>query len=123
MPAPDKPVAELTQDQRARLEEFIEEEEGSLNRYRGWLAVFLTAVAVGVSALHLYGAYGIVGTDLLRELHVGMILFLCFMLFPIHQRFRNRLQWWDVVADWVGIGLIVIALLVHLARVRATAPA
>lgn len=33
MPEQDKPVAALTEDQRARLEEFIEEEEGSLNRY------------------------------------------------------------------------------------------
>ena len=106
MPAPDKPVAELTQDQRARLEEFIEEEEGSLNRYGGWLAMFLTAVAVGVSAFHLYSAYGIVRTDLLRELHVGMVLFLCFMLFPIHQRFRNRLQWWDVVLALLAVASI-----------------
>jgi TRAP transporter 4TM/12TM fusion protein len=88
---------ELSAAQSARLEEFIVEEEGSLNRYRGWLATFLTAVAVGVSAFHLYAAYGIVRTDLLRELHVGMILFLCFMLFPTHRRFRNRLMWWDVL--------------------------
>ena len=30
--------------------------------------MFLTAVAVGVSAFHLYCAYEIVRTDLLREL-------------------------------------------------------
>ncbi len=107
MAAPDKPVAALTEDQRARLEEFIEEEEGSINRYRGWLATFLTAVAVGVSAFHLYAAYGIVRTDLLRELHVGMILFLCFMLFPIHPRFRNRLQWWDVVLALLSVATVV----------------
>ena len=108
MPEADKnePVAALTEDQRARLEEFIEEEEGRLNRYGGWLAKFLTAAAVGVSAFHLYAAYGIVRTDLLRELHVGMILFLCFMLFPIHPRFRNRLQWWDVVLALVSIATI-----------------
>ena len=107
MPEDDKPVAALTEDQRARLEEFIEEEEGSLNRYRGWLARFLTAVAVGVSAFHLYAAYGIVRTDLLRELHVGMILFLCFMLFPVHPRFRNRLQWWDVLLALLSVATVV----------------
>ncbi|HUP96389.1 MAG TPA: hypothetical protein VM073_00525, partial [Usitatibacter sp.] len=102
----EKPLAALSEDQRARLEEFIEEEEGSLNRYRGWLATFLTAVAVGVSAFHLYSAYGIVRTDLLRELHVGMVLFLCFMLFPTHRRWRNRLQWWDVVLAIVSVVVI-----------------
>jgi TRAP transporter 4TM/12TM fusion protein len=102
-----KPVAELSEDQRARLEEFIEEEEGSLNRYRGWLGSFLTLFAVGVSAFHLYAAYGIVRTDLLRELHVGMVLFLCFMLFPTHKRWRNRLKWWDVALALVAVAAVV----------------
>jgi TRAP transporter 4TM/12TM fusion protein len=90
------PAAALSEEQRARLEHFIEEEEGSFNRYRGWLAAFLTAVAVASSVFHLYAAYGIIRTDLLRELHVGIVLFLCFMLFPMAKRWRNRLKWWDV---------------------------
>jgi len=101
-----QPVADLTADQRARLEELIEEDEGALNRYRGWLRPFLTAVAVAVSAFHLYAAYGIVRTDLLRELHVGMILFLVFMLFPIARRFRHRLMWWDVILALLAVGSV-----------------
>jgi TRAP transporter 4TM/12TM fusion protein len=100
------PAAELSADQRARLEELIEEEEGSLNRYRGWLGPFLTAIAVAVSAFHLYAAYGIVRTDLLRELHVGMILFLLFMLFPVAKRFRHRLMWWDVILAGLAVASI-----------------
>jgi TRAP transporter 4TM/12TM fusion protein len=101
-----QPVADLTADQRARLEELIEEDEGALNRYRGWLRPFLTAVAVGVSAFHLYAAYGIVRTDLLRELHVGMVLFLVFMLFPTARRFRHRLMWWDVILALLAVGSV-----------------
>jgi TRAP transporter 4TM/12TM fusion protein len=110
MPEEEKTAASLTAEQRARIERFVEEEEGSLNHYRGRLATFLTAVAVGVSAFHLYAAYGIVRTDLLREVHVGMILFLCFMLFPAAPRFRHRLQWWDVVLALVSV--VVIAYMV-----------
>src|SRR4051812_38642422 len=99
-------AAELSADQRARLEELIEEEEGSLNRYRAWLGPFLTAIAVAVSAFHLYAAYGIVRTDLLRELHVGMILFLLFMLFPVAKRFRHRLMWWDVILAGLAVASI-----------------
>ncbi len=33
----------LTEEVRHKVEEFIEEEEGSFNRYKGWLAAFLTA--------------------------------------------------------------------------------
>jgi TRAP transporter 4TM/12TM fusion protein len=100
-------AAELSEAQRARLEEFIEEEEGSFNRYRGWLALFLTAVAVASSAFHLYAAYGIVRTDLLREVHVGIVLFLCYMLFPTAKRFRHRLQWWDAALALVSVATIV----------------
>jgi hypothetical protein len=68
-----EPVAggDLSQEQLAKVEEFIEEEEGSFNKYRGWLATFLSAVAVACSAFHLYAAYSIVRTDLLREIHVA----------------------------------------------------
>jgi TRAP-type uncharacterized transport system fused permease subunit len=73
----------LSEEQLKKVEEFIEEEEGSFNRYKGWLVTFLTAVAVASSAFHLYAAKEIVRTDLLREIHVGIVLFLSFMMFPI----------------------------------------
>src|SRR3954469_21605833 len=101
----DEPAV-LDEDQRAKLEEFIEEEEGHLNRYKGWLAGFLTAVAVASSAFHLYAAYGIVQTDLLREIHVGIVLFLSFMMFPIARRFRHRLMWWDVAFALIAVACI-----------------
>ena len=98
--------ADLSEDQQRKVEEFIEEEEGSFNRYKGWLATFLVAVAVASSAFHLYAAKEIVRTDLLREIHVAIILFLCFMLFPVAKRFRHRLMWWDVVFALVSIASI-----------------
>lgn len=103
-PTENAPATALSEDQRARLEEFIEEEEGAFNRYKGWLAVFLTAVAVGTSLFHLYAAYGIIRTDLLRGAHVGLVLFLSFMLFPVAKRFRHRLMWFDA-----GLALLSLA--------------
>ena len=50
------PAGELSQEQLRKVEEFIEEEEGSFNRYKGWLAPFLVAVAVASSVFHLYAA-------------------------------------------------------------------
>ena len=105
-------AGELTEEQLRKAEEFIEEEEGRFNRYKGWLATFLTSVAVATSAFHLYAAYGIVRTDFLREIHVGLVLFLCYMLFPVTGRFRHRLMWFDVLlalASVVVIAYMVIA--------------
>ena len=52
--------APLTEEQKKRVEEFIEEEEGALNRYTGRLAVLMTAAAVVMSIFHLYAAVQIV---------------------------------------------------------------
>ena len=106
MAEPEQLAAALSEDQKHRLEEFIEEEEGALNRYRGWLAAFLTAFAVGTSAFHLYAAYGIVRTDLLRGVHVGLVLFLSFLMFPLARRFRHRLMWFDVVLALLSLAVI-----------------
>src|SRR6187402_66332 len=100
------PAADLSEDQKHRLEEFIEEEEGHFNRYKGWLARFLTFAAVATSAFHLYAAYGIVRTDFLREIHVGIVLFLCFMLFPVAPRFRHRLMWFDVALALLALVVV-----------------
>ncbi|HUQ29694.1 MAG TPA: TRAP transporter fused permease subunit [Usitatibacter sp.] len=96
-------VGELSQEQLRKVEQFIEEEEGSFNRYKGWLATFLVGVAVASSAFHLYAAKEIVRTDLLREIHVGIVLFLSYMMFPVAKRFRHRLMWWDVILAIVSV--------------------
>ena len=103
--------AELSEEQRERLEHFVEEEEGAFNDYKGWLAVFLTAVAVASSAFHLYAAYGIIRTDWLRGIHVGIVLFLCFMMFPAAKRFRHHLKWWDVILAILSVA--TIAWMIH----------
>src|ERR1700682_3417138 len=97
---------ELSEEQLKKVEEFIEEEEGSFNHYKGWLATLLVAVAVASSAFHLYAAKEIVRTDLLREIHVGIVLFLSYMMFPVAKRFRHRLMWWDVVLALLSVATI-----------------
>lgn len=80
-----------------KLDELIRQEEGDANDYRGWLAIFLTLCAVGMSVFHLYAAYEIVPTQVLRTIHLAMVLFLVFLTFPITARFKNRLMWWDLI--------------------------
>ena len=90
-----------------KAEEFIEEEEGAANKFTGWLAAFLTFAAVVMSVFHLYTAYAIVPTQTLRPVHVGFVLFLSFLLFPLSSRFRHRIMWWDCVASLMAIGIVV----------------
>src|SRR5262245_4106880 len=109
-PADDgKDVAQrttLTAEQKKRLDEFLEEEEGALNRYRGPLAVVVTALAVLMTLFHLYAAVLIVPAYVLRPVHVAFALALVFLLFPAAKRFRHRLMWWDVIFALASVAII-----------------
>ena len=35
---------------------------------------------------------------------------LCFLLFPLSARFRNRIRWWDVVAGITGAAILIYAI-------------
>ena len=92
--------------QLKKAEEFIEAEEGASNRLSGRMGNFITVVAVVMSLFHLYAAYEIVPTQTLRPVHVGFMLFLSFLLFPVAKRFRHRAYWWDWAAALVSVGII-----------------
>jgi TRAP transporter 4TM/12TM fusion protein len=96
----------LTEEQKKRLEEYIEEEEGALNRYRGALATLMTVLAVFMSLYHLYAAVEIVPAYIMRPVHVAFALTLIFLLFPTAKRFRHRLMWWDVILALASIACI-----------------
>ena len=89
-----------------KAEQYIEAEEGATNRLTGLLGRFVVVVAVIMSCFHLYAAYAIVPTQQLRMVHVGFVLFLTFLLFPVFKRLRNRVYWWDWIA--AGLSLVVI---------------
>jgi TRAP transporter 4TM/12TM fusion protein len=103
-----------------KAESYIEEEEGATNRLIGWSAAAVTAVAVAMSLFHLYTAiagvpplfteFPIVATQPLRYTHVAFVLVLCFLLFPLAQRFRNRIQWFDVVAAAMAVAILIYAI-------------
>jgi TRAP transporter 4TM/12TM fusion protein len=59
-----------------------------------------------MSLFHLYAAYEIVPTQVLRPLHVSMVLVLCFLSFPVAARFRHRIMPWDWAAAVVAIAIV-----------------
>ena len=95
-------AAVVSDEALLKAQEFIEEEEGAANRLAGWRAALVTLLAVAVSLYHLYAAYGIVPAQVLRPVHVALVLFLTFLLFPMLKRFRHRIMWWDIVAAGAG---------------------
>ncbi|MCC7276379.1 MAG: TRAP transporter permease [Alphaproteobacteria bacterium] len=89
-----------------KAEEFIEQEEGATHRLGGWVGHGLTVLAVAMSLFHLWAAYDIVPTTLLRQVHVGFTLVLIFLLFPVAPRFRNRIMPWDLLLAAASVATI-----------------
>src|SRR6478672_4628823 len=108
--APATVQGAVTDEQLRKAEAFIEEEEGAVSRFRGWLGHATTLLLVVMSLFHLYAAVEIVPAQVLRPVHVGFVLLLVFLLFPIAKRYRNRLMWWDVVCAAAGVATIVYLL-------------
>src|SRR5437588_810644 len=93
-----------------KAEEFVEQEEGAANRLTGLAGLVVTAIAMAMTLFHLYAAYDIVPTQPLRYTHVAFVMVLCFLLFPLAARFRNRVQLWDVVAAAASVAILVYAI-------------
>src|SRR4051812_36323870 len=93
-----------------KAEEYIEQEEGAANKFKGLMAVFITLTAVVMSAFHLYTAYAIVPTQTLRPVHVAFVLFLSFLVFPVAARYRHRVMWWDWIAALLSVAVAVYLL-------------
>src|SRR5262245_33798711 len=93
-----------------KAEEFIEAEEGAANRLIGWAGIVTTLIAVAMAVFHLYAAYDIVPTQPLRYAHVAFVMVLCFLLFPLAARFRDRIRWWDVAAAAASVAILGYAI-------------
>jgi TRAP transporter 4TM/12TM fusion protein len=103
-------AGEMNEDTRKAVEKFIEEEEGAFNRVGGWVGYFISAIAIASTLFHLYAAYDIVPTHILRPGHVGIVLVLVFLLFPIASRFRDQIRWWDWIFAAAGAGTVIYIL-------------
>jgi TRAP transporter 4TM/12TM fusion protein len=101
---------EVSTEALRKAESYIEAEEGATNRLAGWAGLVTTGIAVVMSAFHLWAAYDIVPTQELRYIHVGFVLVLSYLLFPVAVRFRNRIRWWDVIPAVASVAIIAYAL-------------
>ena len=96
----------LSDEEKRKIEELVEQEEGGIHRFVGWWGQFLTFIAFTMTIFHLYAAASTVDTQSLREIHVAYALSLVFLLFPAVKSWRNRVAPWDIAA--AGLVIVVI---------------
>jgi TRAP transporter 4TM/12TM fusion protein len=100
----------VSEEQLRKAEAYVEAEEGVVNRLSGFAGIAVTSIAVAMTLFHLYAAYDIVPTQQLRYIHVGFVMVLCFLSFPLAARFRNRIHSWDIVAAAASVAILGYAL-------------
>jgi TRAP transporter 4TM/12TM fusion protein len=119
IPALEADPPGISQEALKRAEEFIEADEGTLNRLSGFAGGAVTGIAVAMSVFHLYAAvagawpfsdFPIIPTQPLRYAHVAFVLILSFLLFPMLARFRDHIRWFDVVAGFAGAAILIYAI-------------
>jgi TRAP transporter 4TM/12TM fusion protein len=108
--APASTAGALSSEAREQIERYIEAEEGEFNRLTGPVGTAIAALAIFVSFFHFYAAYEIVPAHVLRPAHVGMVLALCFLMFPMAHRFRDRIRWWDYLLATASAGTMLYVL-------------
>ena len=101
----------ISAEQLAKAEALVASEEGAANRLSGYAGTIVTAIAVAMTLFHLWAAYDIVPTQQLRYTHVAFVMMLAFLLFPMAQRFRNRIQWWDVLFGLTAVAILIYAIM------------
>ncbi len=107
----EKEQSEQIHEERLRkAQEYIEEEEGVTRRLSGWKKYFVTYFAVIMSLYHLYAATATITTQVLRGVHVGMVLFLTFLAIPPSPKKRGAIAWYDVCLAFIGAGTIIYML-------------
>src|SRR6187551_2241313 len=118
-PAAQPDESAISAEALRKAEEFIEADEGAVNRLSGLAGQAVTTVAVVMSLFHLYAAvagawpfsdFPIIATQPLRYAHVAFVLVLSFALFPAAARFRNRIYWFDVLLGIAGAAILVYAI-------------
>lgn len=104
-------VEQVEEERLRKAQSYIEEEEGVTRRLSGWKQQFVTYFAVFMSLFHLYAATATITTQVLRGLHVAMVLFLTFLAIPPYRKKLGSIAWYDVLLAFVGVGTIVYMLL------------
>jgi TRAP-type uncharacterized transport system fused permease subunit len=63
-----------------------------------------------MTVFHLYAAVATITTQMMRGIHVGMVLFLSFLVFPITPKMRGKLAWYDILLSLLSVSTIVYML-------------
>ncbi len=104
-------AADLTEEQKKKIEKLIEEEEGVTRKVAGFWNIVITVLAVAMSLFAIYTAVFPVTTQIVRGIHVAFLLALSFLFYPIAAKFKGKINYFDVFLSILGLACIGYMLL------------
>jgi TRAP transporter 4TM/12TM fusion protein len=93
----DPKGAWVTEEQLKKVEEVIEKEEGVTRRPSLFWKSVITVLAVGTSLFAIYCALGTITTQILRGVHVALVLSLIFLYCPLAKKYRYKISLIDLI--------------------------
>ncbi len=102
---------ELTGEQKQKLEELMEEEEGAIRKVTGFWSIVITILAVSMSLFAIYTALRPVTTQIVRSVHVAFILALSFLYYPMIKKQKGKIFFYDVILAVISLGCILYMLI------------
>ncbi|MCX8111422.1 MAG: TRAP transporter fused permease subunit [Syntrophorhabdaceae bacterium] len=107
----DEAAEQLTEEQKKKLEEVIEEEEGVTRKVKGFWDYIITILAVAMSIFAIYATIFPVTTQILRGVHVAFMIVLSFLYYPMAKKFKGKINIVDIGLALIGIVCILYMLI------------
>ena len=107
----DSGSEQLTDEQKKKIEQLIEEEEGVTRKVTGAWSVIITVLAVAMSLFAIYTSIFPVTTQILRGVHVTFLLVLSFLYYPMAKLFKGKINIIDIFLALLSIACIAYMLI------------
>ncbi|MCX5819666.1 MAG: TRAP transporter fused permease subunit [Deltaproteobacteria bacterium] len=103
----DEATEQLTEEQKKKLDEIIEEEEGVTRKVTGFWNVTTTVLAVAMSLFAIYATIFPVTTQMLRGGHVAFMLVLSFLYYPMAKKYKGKVTIIDIILALAAVASIL----------------
>jgi TRAP transporter 4TM/12TM fusion protein len=82
--------------------------ESAFRTLSGYRGLIITAVCILFSLLQLYSTWFIIPSTHMRPLHLGIVVFLAYLLYPARRRnSKKTLPWYDVLLGFLSLALFL----------------
>lgn len=109
---PDAPAAmeDIGQVDQGEIQQIMSkfDRESAFRTLAGYRGLIISAVCILFSLLQLYSTWYIIPSTHMRPIHLGIVVMLAYLLYPVRRKHRkDTLPWYDVALGLLSLGLFL----------------